>query len=266
MGCRGFSFLLCALALVLVALPGRAASPAAAAGSCATTETFDAEEQAFLLLLNNHRAQNGLEPVVLSYTLSRAAQWKSVDLGVNRYFAHDDLTRSWVQRIRDCGYGYNTGLGEIIAAGNGTAQGAFNQWRNSPGHNNIMLGSGYRAVGIGRAYVQGSPYGWYWTAEFAGISDGWAQAQQSSTVAEPHDGTPTLSLDTTRLRGNSYIVSAFASDGGGITHVEFYIDGRRVASDIAAPYEIRARRGQVVSAVATDIDGNAVERELRLRK
>ena len=78
---------------------------------------MDSEESAFLTLINNYRAQNSLGPLTASYMLTRASAWKSKDLATNNYFAHDDLTRTWSQRIRDCSYGFNTWLGENIAAG-----------------------------------------------------------------------------------------------------------------------------------------------------
>src|SRR5437867_2568938 len=148
------------------------ARSSAAAGDCTTDPTLDGEAQTFLTLINSYRAQNGLGPLSASYTLSKASQWKSNDMGVNAYFAHDDLSRTWVQRIRDCGYGYNAWLGENIAAGVSTAQEAFDLWRNSAGHNANMLNTNYWAVGIGRAYVAGSPFGWYWTTDFGSVSDG----------------------------------------------------------------------------------------------
>ena len=114
----------------------------------------------------------------------------------NAYFAHDDLTRTWVDRIRDCGYGYNTWLGENIAAGFSTAQSVFDAWRNSPGHNANMLGANYTAIGIGRSYLAGSPYGWYWTTDFGGVSDGFVWATDTiAPVTAPDDappGTPKL--------------------------------------------------------------------------
>jgi cysteine-rich secretory family protein len=142
-----------------------------AAGDCTADPALDSEELAFLTLINNHRAQNGLTPLAPSYTLSKAAQWKSNDLGVNAYLAHDDLFRTWVQRLRDCGHTANAWLGENIAGGTMSAQAAFDGWRNSPAHNANMLGAAYTGIGIGRAYVAGSPYGWYWTTEFTSIND-----------------------------------------------------------------------------------------------
>jgi len=147
-----------------------------AAGDCsvaAADVALDIEEQAFLAIINDYRADNGRQPLAASYTLSKSAQWKSKDMGVNRYVAHDDLSRTWVQRNRDCGYTANAYMAENIAVGTSSAQATFTLWRNSSAHNANMLDSRYEAIGIGRAYVAGSPYGWYWTAEFASESDGW---------------------------------------------------------------------------------------------
>ena len=157
----------------------------AAAGDCTADPSYDSEETAFMMLINNHRIQNGLPVLQTSETLSKAAQWKSNDMGARAYFAHDDGWRTWVQRLRDCGYGYNAWLGENIAAGVSSAQAAFDLWKNSPGHNANMLGANYTAVGVGRAYVAGSPYGWYWTTEFASINDGWPSGTPTPTPPQP---------------------------------------------------------------------------------
>lgn len=173
------------------------ASRVSAAGDCTVDATMDSEEQAFLTLINNHRAQNGLGPLTASYMLTKAAAWKSKDMATNNYFAHDDLSRNWVQRIRDCGYGFNTYLGENIAAGYTTAQQVFDGWKNSPGHNANMLGANYTTIGIGRYYVPGSTYGWYWTTDFGGFSDGWATINElasATVVPSPPELTP-LSRD-----------------------------------------------------------------------
>lgn len=160
--------------MLTVAFGDRSAPRATAAGDCTIDATMDSEEQAFLVLINNYRAQNSLGPLTASYMVTKAAAWKSKDLGTNNYFTHDDLTRTWVQRIRDCNYGFNTYMGENIAAGYTTAASVFAGWQSSPGHNANMLGANYTTIGIGRHYVSGSTYGWYWTTDFGGFSDGWA--------------------------------------------------------------------------------------------
>lgn len=251
----------------------RAAHRVSATGDCVADERVDAEELAFLALVNQHRAQNGLAPLGLSYTLSRAGAWKSRDLGVNRYFAHDDLSRTWVQRIRDCGYRYNTYIGENIAAGVSSAQGAFDLWKNSPGHNANMLGANYTAIGIGREYVPGSPYGWYWTTEFGGVNDGYAEiAEPAPVVALPVPGLgdtrpPRVSLDASS-RGHVATLRVNASDDAGVLRVEFVVDGEIVAVDERAPYAARVRlpRGaHSIEARAYDAAGNVATATVRWR-
>ncbi len=153
-----------------VALP----APAAHAGSnCSVNSDIDAEEQTFLGLINGYRGDRGLGPLALSATLTKAAAWKSQDMANNSYFAHDDigLGRTFIDRLRDCGYTANTWLGENIAAGNASGQEAFEQWRNSAGHNANMLNADFNAIGIGRAYSADTAYGWYWTTDFGGEVD-----------------------------------------------------------------------------------------------
>jgi uncharacterized protein YkwD len=264
------AFCACAVLLFVGAALSHRRGVATAAGGCNADETVDAEEQAFLKLINQHRAQNGRAPLGLSYTLSRAAAWKSRDLGVNAYFGHDDLSRTWVQRIRDCGYGYNTYLGENIAAGVASAQSAFDLWKNSSGHNANMLGANYTTIGIGREYVAGSPYGWYWTTEFGGFDDGYAHAANpgASTPlpAGPAADTtpPQLSVDS-RARGNALTVTARATDDAGVQRVEFWIGGSLIKTDKRVPYDARLRLGrgmQNVTVKAYDAAGNVTTRTL----
>ena len=169
--------LLTALAGVLLACLAAfaALAPGAQAGpNCAVDATIDSEEQRFLELINGYRQDNGLGPLALSPALTQAAAWKSQHMADANYFAHDDvpIARSWDQRIRDCGYDFNTWIGENIAAGNSDAAATFEQWRNSPGHNQNMLSGNYSAIGIGRAFNAGAAYQWYWTTDFGGFVDG----------------------------------------------------------------------------------------------
>jgi uncharacterized protein YkwD len=181
------ALLTAAFIFVVLSISARTTS---AAGDCTADPTLDSEELAFLTLINNHRAANGLGALTPSYTLSKAAQWKSNDLGVNAYFAHDDLTRTWVQRLRDCGHTANAWLGENIAGGTQSAQDAFKIWKNSPGHNANMLGSYYTGIGIGRAFVPGSPYGWYWTTDFTSVNDPFPAGATATPTRTP-TRTPT---------------------------------------------------------------------------
>jgi uncharacterized protein YkwD len=147
-----------------------AASLAGSPGRGATASVqLDPEEQAFVVLLNDYRAQNGLGTLSIDSSIQAAAEWMSGDMGEKNYFSHtDSLGRSPWDRMCDFGYCYNTWKGENIAAGYTTAEAAFDAWRNSPGHNDNMLGANYLVMGIARVYTPGSTYGYYWTNDFAG--------------------------------------------------------------------------------------------------
>lgn len=161
-----------------------AANGAAAAPACG-----DTEEVAFLTLINQYRAQNGLEPLAMSPTLTLAARDHSLDMGTQNYFDHVGLNGStFSQRIAAAGYPGGT-LAENIFAGGQTAQGAFESWRNSPGHNANMLNPAYKAIGIGRANVPGSDWGWYWTTTFGDVVD--ATCGTATTAAQPATGAAT---------------------------------------------------------------------------
>lgn len=143
-----------------------------ASPSFAQTLTLDAEEQAFLNLINNYRSANGLSPLQASVLLTNAADWMSNDMAVKGYFSHTDSAgRDPFTRMRNFGYNFNTWLGENIAAGYSDATNTFNQWKNSPGHNANMLQPEFKAIGIGRVVNSGSFYRYYWTTDFGGVVD-----------------------------------------------------------------------------------------------
>ncbi len=164
------------VALLFAAGLGVASSslPAKALTNCTVADnSFDSQESAFLTLINNYRAQNGLQPLALSTNLNRSSSWMAVDMAAKNYFSHtDSLGRSPSQRATDCGY--PSGAGENIAAGTvwDTAQEAFDAWRNSAGHNANMLNSSYKQIGIARYFLSGSTYSWYWVTDFGLVNDG----------------------------------------------------------------------------------------------
>lgn len=128
----------------------------------------DAEELAFVDLLNGYRGSLGLGPVSLNYQLGAAADYHSYDMGTYNYFAHSLSDGSDAgTNIRNFGY-TGSSWAENIAAGMSTAQEAFTSWQNSPEHNATMTDPQFSEVGVGRAYVEGSQYGWYWTATYGG--------------------------------------------------------------------------------------------------
>lgn len=156
-------------ALAAPTAPATAAVPLfiTAAGYCA-----DAEERAFLTLINNYRAQNGRAPLRLTKTLAAAADHHSADMASKNYFSHTlSGGVTWSQNIANHGYTYSTYKAENIAAGSATALQTFTQWKNSSGHRANMLNANFKAIGIGRAYGAASTYKWYWTTTFGGYQD-----------------------------------------------------------------------------------------------
>ena len=133
---------------------------------------LDAEEQAFLRIINDYRAAAGLVPLSANSRLNDIARWMSQDMVANDYFGHtDSLGRDPFQRMDDFGYTYNTWRGENLAAGVADAQAAFELWRDSPGHNANLLNPNFKVIGIARAYGSETMYGWYWATEFGGQSE-----------------------------------------------------------------------------------------------
>jgi uncharacterized protein YkwD len=164
------------VALGTIALTASAASPASAADVSQPMPVLDGEEKAFVGIINNYRAQNGLGPLQVSIKLTQSAAWMSDDLSKRPAsgFGHTDTQgRDATPRMKAFGYDYNTYTGENIAAGtnSGPAATIFEQWRTSPGHNANMLSKNYVTMGIARVYRAGSPYSWYWTNDFGGLDD-----------------------------------------------------------------------------------------------
>lgn len=161
-----------ALAIATVGVSAPMLAPARAVTNCAVADTsIDGEEQAFVNLLNNHRAANGLAPLTISANLTRSASWMAADMANGNYFGHtDSLGRNSQGRASDCGYPW--GVWENIYAGNGSGSAAFSAWQGSASHNRNMLEPSLKQVGVGRAYNGNSRYGWYWVADFGAVDDG----------------------------------------------------------------------------------------------
>jgi uncharacterized protein YkwD len=180
--------LFAAIAASFLALQPRSAS--ALTNCTVSSDALDAQESAFLTLINSYRAQNGKSALKSSASLNRAAAWHATDMGVKKYFSHTDSAgRSPSTRAQNCGY--VSGAGENIAAGTvwDTAEEAFTAWQNSSGHNANMLNGSYKVVGIARVQTPGSPYGWYWVTDFGLVDDG--GSAPPSTPSQPPAPTPT---------------------------------------------------------------------------
>jgi len=151
------------------------------------------DEAVLLVLINGYRLEHGLTPLEVSPTLSAAARWMSEDMAVHNRLSHtDSLGRSPAERMAAFGYTQASLWGEIIRGGTGTPEGAFETWRNSPGHNAVMLTDGFVVAGVGKAYSPQSLYGWFWTVDFGNYDDGGVPLPTPTRMPTP---TPTPTSD-----------------------------------------------------------------------
>jgi uncharacterized protein YkwD len=155
-------------AALLATLP----AGAVAAGDCTPAASWPADRADLaaqvVALVNAHRAQLGLTPLVVSPTLTATAQWKARNMAAFRYLDHDDPApdaRTADERIAACGY-HSTGWGENIAFGYATAQAVVDAWLASPEHRANIERPEFRATGAGAA---GLPT--YWAQSFGVTAD-----------------------------------------------------------------------------------------------
>ena len=113
-----------------------AGTPAAAtaAGNCVPAPTWPADRADLaaqvVTLVNAHRAQLGLVALVVSPTLTAAAEWKARNMAAYGYLDHDDPApdaRTPDERVAACGYPA-TQWGENIAMGYASAQAVVDAW------------------------------------------------------------------------------------------------------------------------------------------
>src|SRR5215210_3688896 len=150
-----------------------AATRATTSAPATNTLTLNQQEREFLELINNYRRQNGITtPLEVSLALTKAAKWHSASMGSDRYFSHNDNQgRTFTKRMEEFGYTHGGLRAENITAGQATAATAFDQWKNSSGHNENMLNPAFRVIGIAFVHTPGSPYGYYWTTTFGAHFD-----------------------------------------------------------------------------------------------
>ncbi len=123
-----------------------------------------------ILLVNEARAAEGIDPVYAAPELCNLSQIRAQE--ISEYFSHDRPDGSGFHTIF---YEYDIFFGaaaENNAAGSSTPEGAFEQWRNSPGHWSAIMNPEYTHIGAGAYYVEGSVYGWYWNQLFIANDEG----------------------------------------------------------------------------------------------
>lgn len=125
---------------------------------------FEAQAKEVIQLVNRERNMRGLIPFSENWQLSRVARFKSEDMALKGYFAHNSPTYGTPFRMmQDFGLRYSAAA-ENIAMGQRTPQAVMNAWMNSPGHRANILSPAYTQIGVGVAQNKGGTY--YWTQMF----------------------------------------------------------------------------------------------------
>lgn len=106
-------------------------------------------ERGILHDVNRFRARYGLPPVRYDRGLALAAGSHSRDMVHNHYFAHG----AWVGRVRRSAH-HAGEIGEVLALRSYAPRGHWaaqlvSQWIHSPDHRAILLGRGFRRIGVG---------------------------------------------------------------------------------------------------------------------
>lgn len=99
-----------------------------------------------LALVNDYRAvEAGLPPLLPSAHLTEAAQYHAENM---TFLTHEDpLGRGPYERMGD--YGFTGRRGEVLAVGTHCPSRILDVWRNSPGHNSVILDSEFTVAGVG---------------------------------------------------------------------------------------------------------------------
>ncbi len=115
------------------------------------------------VLLNEFRAENGLQPLKLAPILLDASRVRGLEQQLLYGHSRPD-GRSWVTILDEFGLNSNCYAAENVAAGYATPAEVMEAWKNSPSHRAAMLGEHYQYVGIGVSSMENDPnyYYTYW--------------------------------------------------------------------------------------------------------
>ena len=121
-----------------------------------TDDAVRAYEKEVIRLVNEIRAQYGLNILTENWELSRVARYKSQDMRDRGYFSHTSPTYgSPFDMMKAFGLSYRS-AGENIAYGYRTPEAVVKAWMNSSGHRENILSAKYTQIGVG--YVASGNY------------------------------------------------------------------------------------------------------------
>jgi len=152
-------FLFLTLALLLAACADGGIPPIYAS---LAREDVEIDAAAARDLINQHRQQTGLPPLVLDPALTKAAAAHARDMASHDRVGHDISNGALAKRLAAHGIGF-TAAAENVGAGYHTIADAISGWRGSPPHNANMLLAKARRMGIAATYAPTSKYKLYWS-------------------------------------------------------------------------------------------------------
>lgn len=130
------------------------------------TEDIVSDYHAYVLriveLVNEARAEAGLNPVILAADVTAAAQVRARETVTSFSHTRPD-GRSCFTALDEAGVSYR-GAGENIAWGQKTPEEVMNGWMNSEGHRANILNARFTTIGVG--YHQTASGVNYWTQMF----------------------------------------------------------------------------------------------------
>lgn len=159
----------CPAAITILLATGLAPAPAAAAAAagCHASARVPASaprtaQAAVICEINRERRGRGLRPVAANPRLTRMARRFARSMVRLGFFSHiSPGGGTLLDRVREAGYGgHRIAAGEALAWAQGrlaTPHAVVRAWMASPPHRAVLLGRGYRDVGIGVAL--GNPHG-----------------------------------------------------------------------------------------------------------
>jgi uncharacterized protein YkwD len=121
------------------------------------------DEAAALSMINAWRSRNGLGPLALDPGLSAQARARAGSVAET-----DTSTWGEVPTLTRASTGDGGMRQERVSAGYRTLAEAFSGWRDSPGHNKVMLSPGGTRLGIAAVDRPGTKYRVYWDLIVAG--------------------------------------------------------------------------------------------------
>lgn len=141
--------------------------PQFAVTAFANDQVSTADELAYAeevgVLINEFRAENGLQPVQLAPVLLDVASVRSQELTALYSHSRPDGT-DWFTAVEETKLDPNCYAAENIAAGFETPEAVVEGWKNSPSHRAAMLGEYYQYIGVSVTYLADDPnyYFSYW--------------------------------------------------------------------------------------------------------